>query len=68
VFGLYLWGDVMQHIEEYFHCGDYLKDTFKTYIDDIRSCIAEISWQSDFHGTAVEKKLGTDTKIIDWTH
>lgn len=38
----------MHFKEEYFHCSDYLRETFSIYLDEIRACIDGITWQPDF--------------------
>src|SRR5208337_4042792 len=66
----------MRYKEEYFHCSDYLKETFKTYLDEIRSCVDEIPWQPDFkvtvkghtyeHQTGYNKALGLAFVARGW--
>ena len=39
----------MKFKEKYFHCGDFLQNSFKSEIDEIYQCVSNIKWEPDFN-------------------
>jgi hypothetical protein len=62
--------------EQYFHCGDHLKQTLQEEIEEVRCCVSSVQWQPEFkvvvdgkeylHQTGYNKALGCCFGSQEW--